>query len=300
MFGNCLGVKATGTAMVHLIPVEMQKSVADHTRFTVVCWDLDWIVECAIFTLSSATLRCIFLFSVQSGTGKLSALFVTNESILARWGEKKIKQAYKGSAVDFSSVSQSVAFLSCRTSVIFVLLQVDPLVWSIFQVLIHLSTSTSTPFICRCILKPLCRCLNVQIKLIGHDAGSSRGWPSATQCSHDRTSLWFQVHSKSLSRCENELGLDDTKASRHSLCCTIPLSHDGSTELAQVGYLLRLFHFSALIWPSAVVVSFTISQSLLYPSLRGEIQIIRQQALYLENQASYPKTCLKRFLRLLI
>lgn len=89
MFGNCLGVKATGTAMVHLIPVEMQKSVAGPTRFTVVCWDLDWIVECAIFTLSSATLRCIFLFSVQSGTGKLPALFVTNESILARWGKKK-------------------------------------------------------------------------------------------------------------------------------------------------------------------------------------------------------------------
>lgn len=81
--------------MVHLIPVEMQKSVADHTRFTVVCWDLDWIVECAIFTLSSATLRCIFLFSVQSGTGKLSALFVTNESILARWGEKRLSRHTK-------------------------------------------------------------------------------------------------------------------------------------------------------------------------------------------------------------
>jgi hypothetical protein len=34
---------------------------------------------------------------------------------------------------------------------------------------------------------------------------------------------------------------------------------------------------------------------MLYASLRREIQTIRQQELYLENQGSYPKTCLEPF-----
>lgn len=150
--------------------------------------------------------------------------------IRVRWRQTR----YSG--VDFPSVSQSSSLQSCRTSLTLVLLQVDFLVWSVSRALIHLSSSSSIPFFCRCILKPICRCWNVQIKLIGHYPGSSRGLPGATHVPMIELPLISSAYQKPLEM------WGWTRTGRHQsqptlLCCTITLSHDRSTKLAQVGYL---------------------------------------------------------------